>query len=103
VARLFAEILKDCGMRNSGKFAELTAQSVKDDGIDKFREAIKENMKGTIFIDEAYDLDPNGDFKGKPIVAELLTASENLRDSISFILAGYGGRTTLLYLQFSPR
>ncbi len=25
-----------------------------------------------MFIDEAYDLDPKGDFKGKPIVSELL-------------------------------
>jgi hypothetical protein len=29
-------------------------------------------MDGVLFIDEAYDLDPNGDFKGKPIVSELL-------------------------------
>jgi hypothetical protein len=34
-------------------------------------------------------LDPKGDFKGKPIVSELLTISENQRDSISIILAGY--------------
>ncbi|SPR01593.1 unnamed protein product (mitochondrion) [Plasmodiophora brassicae] len=89
VARLFAQILKDCGMRRSETFIELTAQKLKDDGVDEFRKAIKSCGNGTIFVDEAYDLDPFGDFKGKPIVAELLNCSENMRDCISFILAGY--------------
>lgn len=59
--------------------------------MDEFRKAIKSCGNGTIFVDEAYDLDPFGDFKGKPIVAELLNCSENMRDCISFILAGYEG------------
>lgn len=42
-----------------------------------------------MFIDEAYDLNPVGDFKGKPIVSELLTVAENQRDRISIIIAGY--------------
>ena len=46
-------------------------------------------MNGVLFIDEAYDLDPIGDFKGKPIVNELLTLCETNRDEISVILAGY--------------
>jgi hypothetical protein len=76
-------------MRPSGTIQETTAQQVKDDGTDKFRDLIKKAMGGVLFIDEAYDLDPSGDFKGKPIFSELLTASENYRDKISFILAGY--------------
>ena len=39
---------------------------------EKFREEAGKAMDGVLFIDEAYDLDPNGDFKGKPIVSELL-------------------------------
>lgn len=50
---------------------------------------ITKSQDGVLFIDEAYDLNPAADSNGKPIVSELLTASENQRDSISFILAGY--------------
>lgn len=89
VARLFAEILKDSGMRPKGTFIECTAQELKDEGPDKFRAKIAAAKDGVLFIDEAYDLDPFGDFKGKPIVAELLTAAENKRDELSIILAGY--------------
>ncbi|KAI9318848.1 hypothetical protein DFJ73DRAFT_769718 [Zopfochytrium polystomum] len=89
VARLFAQILKDCGARRSSQFADTTAQKLKDDGADEFRKLIASSTNGTLFIDEAYDLDPAGDFKGKPIASELLTASENLRESVSIILAGY--------------
>ncbi len=44
---------------------------------------------GVIFIDEAYDLDPKADTKGKPIVSELLDISETQREKLSIILAGY--------------
>lgn len=89
VARHIANILCDSGMRKKKTFIETGAQQLKDEGTDNFRQQIKQAMDGVLFIDEAYDLDPKGDFKGKPIVSELLTASENLRDRISFILAGY--------------
>jgi hypothetical protein len=72
VARLIAEILKDAGIRSKGTFVETSAQALKDNGPEKFRELIQSAMDGVLFIDEAYDLDPKGDFKGKPIVTELL-------------------------------
>ncbi len=43
-------------------------------GGEKFREMANSAMDGVIFIDEAYSLDPNGDFKGKPIVDELMVS-----------------------------
>ena len=89
VARLFARMLRDCGIRQNGSIEEITAQQAKDGGTDEFRKVVKSAMGGTLFIDEAYDLDPIRDFQGKPIVNELLTLCENRRDEISVILAGY--------------
>ncbi|GKY97164.1 hypothetical protein MPSEU_000674800 [Mayamaea pseudoterrestris] len=89
VARLFAAILCDSGIRAENKIFECTAQAVKDDGADEFRKTINSALNGVLFVDEAYDLDPVNDFKGKPIVNELLTLTENDRDRISVILAGY--------------
>uniref|UniRef100_A0A7S2JRL8 AAA+ ATPase domain-containing protein n=2 Tax=Leptocylindrus danicus TaxID=163516 RepID=A0A7S2JRL8_9STRA len=89
VARLFAEVLHDASLRKKKTIVETTAQQVKDDGMDEFRKLISQAKDGVLFIDEAYDLDPVGDYKGKPIVNELLTLTENNRDSISVILAGY--------------
>ncbi|KAJ3054777.1 hypothetical protein HK097_000821, partial [Rhizophlyctis rosea] len=89
VARLFAEILHDSKLRPKSTFTECTAQQLKDDGPEKFRKLVQGANGGVLFIDEAYDLDPAGDFKGKPIVSELLTVSENMRHELSIILAGY--------------
>jgi AAA lid domain len=89
VARLFASILCESGIREKSVIVETTAQEAKDGGTDEFRKLVAKAMGGVLFIDEAYDLDPVGDFKGKPIVNELLTLCENKRDKISVILAGY--------------
>ncbi|TMW56633.1 hypothetical protein Poli38472_006643 [Pythium oligandrum] len=89
VAKLFAQILHDSGMRRNGTAELCTAQAVKDAGSDAFRDQIKKAMGGVIFIDEVYELDPMNDPKGKPIVAELLVAAEDKRDDLSVIIAGY--------------
>ncbi|KAJ3408103.1 hypothetical protein HDV05_005146 [Chytridiales sp. JEL 0842] len=89
VARLFARILHDSKTRQSDVFVECNAQQLKDEGAEAFRKKAAKAKGGVLFVDEAYDLDPKGDLKGKPIVSELLTLSENERDSISIILAGY--------------
>jgi hypothetical protein len=89
VARLFSSILCDSGVRTKNVIVEMTAQEAKDGGTDEFRKSVAKCLGGCLFIDEAYDLDPVGDFKGKPIVNELLTLCENKRDDISVILAGY--------------
>jgi len=95
-------LLVDSGIRTSPNIIETTAQKVKDDGSDKFRETEKSAMGGVLFIDEAYDLDPVGDFKGKTIVNELLTLCEDQRDNISVILAGYEDDFQKKFFAYNP-
>ncbi|KAJ3141908.1 hypothetical protein HK100_005562, partial [Physocladia obscura] len=89
VAQLFGRILEDSQMRPSGKFLASTPRVLKDNGADKFIENVKKTEQGVIFIDEAYNLSPIDDPKGREIVNELLIVSEDMRDKISIILAGY--------------
>lgn len=42
--------------------------------MDEFRKEIQGAMGGVLFIDEAYDLDPIGDYKGRPVTNELLVS-----------------------------
>ncbi|KAJ3247215.1 hypothetical protein HDU77_008656 [Chytriomyces hyalinus] len=60
-----------------------------DEGPDKFMETVKKAENGVMFIDEAYNLSPVDDPKGREIVNELLVVSEDMRDKVSIILAGY--------------
>ena len=90
VARLFAQILHDSGLRKKKTFVECSGQKLKEDGPDELRNKAKEADEGVLFIDEAYCLDPIGDkFKGAPVVNELVVLAENNRERTSFIIAGY--------------
>ncbi|EQC36830.1 hypothetical protein, variant [Saprolegnia diclina VS20] len=89
VARHFATLLHASKLRSKDVFVETDARQLKDAGAPAFDKLVQSALDGVLFIDEAYDLDPVGDLRGKPIVAALLTAAENLRDRITIILAGY--------------
>ena len=102
VARLFAEILYDFGIRQENEFQETTAQKAKDGGADDFRKSVAQAMGGTFFIDEAYDIDPVGDFKGRPIANEILTVCENQRESLSLVLAGYEDEFQERFFKYNP-
>nr|XP_012563363.1 unnamed protein product [Hydra vulgaris] len=82
VARLFADILNDTGLRSSNKFIESSAQKLKDNGPDKFCELVASAKNGVLFIDKAYELK-------KSIVSELLVVSKNDSEYLSIILAGH--------------
>jgi AAA lid domain len=62
---------------------------LKEGGLDEFKKLVTTAMGGTLFCDEAYNIDPVNDFKGKPIANHILTLCENERDNLSLILAGY--------------
>ena len=44
---------------------------------------------GVLFLDEAYDLDPASNRDGRSIIADIMKVSENFRDKVTIILAGY--------------
>ncbi|CAB9509012.1 NFX1-type zinc finger-containing protein 1 [Seminavis robusta] len=102
VARSFARILHDSGFRENDVFVETTAQLVKEGGMDEFKKDVSKAMGGTLFIDEAYDIDPVNDYKGKPIANHILTLCENERDNLSLILAGYEDDFQERFYKYNP-
>ena len=44
---------------------------------------------GVLFLDEAYDLDPATSADGRAILADIMSAAEEHRHSVTIILAGY--------------
>ncbi|KDO26203.1 hypothetical protein SPRG_08565 [Saprolegnia parasitica CBS 223.65] len=89
VARLFATLLYESGHRPKDVFVEVSAQLLLDQTIDVFRKRAASAKDGVLFIDEAFDLDPDRDVKGRAIVSELITLAEKYRNNLTIILAGY--------------
>ena len=91
VARIFGELLHEVGARAGKTFIEKTASALKREGSQKFADLVLQVQQdgGVIFIDEAYQLDPKIDPVGRDIVEEILAASENHRERLTIILAGY--------------
>lgn len=57
---------------------------------------------GVIFLDEAYDLDPAAQPEGRAIVNELMSVSEEFRDKVSIVLAGYREDIEKKLFAFNP-
>lgn len=76
----------------SALFKECSAAKLISDGMKDWVslvDSVDQAGGGAIFIDEAYLLEPATSHVGKQIVNHLLTASEDLRHRVVFILAGY--------------
>jgi replication-associated recombination protein RarA len=52
VAELFARILCDSGIRSNPTWFKTSAQQLKDEGSDKFRQTLQAADNGVLFIDE---------------------------------------------------
>jgi DNA replication protein DnaC len=59
VARLFAQVLYDSGIRKRNTFIETSAQKLMDGGAEEFRKLVLSAMDGVLFIDEACNLISN--------------------------------------------
>ena len=88
-ARIFGKLLHEVGAREKDVFIETTASSLKREGSKKFVDLVQQAMGGVLFVDEAYQLDPSKDPVGRDIVEEILRASEENREDLTIILAGY--------------
>ncbi len=94
VAKIFAELLKECGMLKRGHLvvtsrADFVAGYVGQTAI-KTKKMIREALGGVLFIDEAYSLlsSSQGDF-GKEVVNTLVDEMTKHNENLVVILAGY--------------
>lgn len=94
VAKIYAELLKDCGILKRGHLmigsrADFVAGYVGQTAI-KTKKKIREALGGVLFIDEAYSLlaQGNGDF-GKEVIDTLVDEMTRHNENLVVILAGY--------------
>lgn len=95
VARLIGAIYKDIGLLEKGHVIEASRVDLVERHIGhtakKVQETFQEALGGVLFIDEAYALnnsDSERDF-GKEAIDTIVKLTEDLRDQIVVIMAGY--------------
>lgn len=106
VAKIYAELLKECGMLKRGHLivssrADFVAGYVGQTAI-KTKKKIREALGGVLFIDEAYSLlgQTSGDF-GKEVIDTLVDEMTRHNENLVVILAGYPAEMELL-LESNP-
>jgi SpoVK/Ycf46/Vps4 family AAA+-type ATPase len=106
VAKIYAELLKECGMLKRGHLitssrADFVAGYVGQTAI-KTKKKIREALGGVLFIDEAYSLlgQSSGDF-GKEVIDTLVDEMTRHNENLVVILAGYPAEMDLL-LESNP-
>jgi SpoVK/Ycf46/Vps4 family AAA+-type ATPase len=94
VAKIYAELLKDCGFLKRGHLmvasrADFVAGYVGQTAI-KTKKKIREALGGVLFIDEAYSLlsQTSGDF-GKEVIDTLVDEMTKHNENLVVVLAGY--------------
>ncbi|NWN97249.1 MAG: AAA family ATPase [Bacillus sp. (in: Bacteria)] len=94
VAKIYAELLKECGMLKRGHLvvvgrADLIAGYVGQSAL-KTKKKIQEALGGVLFIDEAYSLfrENNQDY-GKEVVDTIVDEMTKHGENLVIILAGY--------------
>lgn len=106
VAKIYAELLKECGMLKRGHLivssrADFVAGYVGQTAI-KTKKKIREALGGVLFIDEAYSLlgQSSGDF-GKEVIDTIVDEMTRHNENLVVILAGYPAEMDLL-LESNP-
>lgn len=106
VAKIYAELLKECGMLKRGHLivssrVDFVAGYVGQTAI-KTKKKIREALGGVLFIDEAYSLlgQSAGDF-GKEVIDTLVDEMTKHNENLVVILAGYPAEMDML-LESNP-
>ena len=60
------------------------------------------DVGGVLFLDEAYDLEPQSNSEGRAILAEIMSVAEEFRDSVTIIIAGYKEDIEKKLFAFNP-
>lgn len=101
VAKIYAELLKECGMLKRGHLiissrADFVAGYVGQTAI-KTKKKIREALGGVLFIDEAYSLlgQSAGDF-GKEVIDTLVDEMTKHNENLVVVLAGYPNEMEIL-------
>ncbi|MEI2357710.1 AAA family ATPase [Mesobacillus zeae] len=106
VAKIYAELLKDCGILKRGHLiigsrADFVAGYVGQTA-GKTRKKIREALGGVLFIDEAYSLlsESEGDF-GREVIETLVEEMTRHNENLVVVLAGYPAEMNIL-LESNP-
>lgn len=106
VAKIYAELLKDCGILKRGHLivasrADFVAGYVGQTAA-KTKKKMREALGGVLFIDEAYSLfsSTTGDF-GKEVIDTLVDEMTKHNENLVIVLAGYPHEMDLL-LESNP-
>ena len=94
VARLFADIMKDNGILETGRLVEVGRGDIVGKYVgwtaDIVKSKFKEASGGVLFIDEAYSLvDDRDGLYGDEAINTIVQEMENHRDEVIVIFAGY--------------
>lgn len=96
VARLYASFLIEVGVLSEDCVViETSGAALASDGVgglQKLLEELKDVKGGVVFVDEAYQLSPKDDKRGREVLDYILAHAERLKDpvygSIVWVFAG---------------
>lgn len=89
------------GQVNTGIFLEVTGNQLVENGMSKFQAQLTSVIPGVMFIDEVYQLDPKNNNVGKSITNLIMEKTENEREKLTVIVAGYRNDVQEKWLAFN--
>jgi SpoVK/Ycf46/Vps4 family AAA+-type ATPase len=89
VGKLLGKMLFEMGARRKDTFEVTTGEKLARMGADDVAKLIDKATDGSLFIDEAYALEPLRNASAAAVAIQLLDAAEAKRTELTIIMAGY--------------